>query len=156
MMADVALTDGKDSINTKRACAWCGADISHRGSKAKFCDNRNNCAAAFYYKRDRQKIRVRQNARKRAIAGYPPLEGRECRNCGVRFDALHARQIYCVQSCREKASRRRGIDHHRKRVLDYAKKNRSRISTDERERRRRRAAEAAISMLILPIEEHRT
>lgn len=87
----------------KRACAWCGADISGRGLKARFCDNKNKCAARFYYQRDRMKIRARANKRKRDKTGCPPLEKRHCAHCGNQFDAFHARQIYCSDRCRERA-----------------------------------------------------
>ena len=39
-MADIALNMQTDSSKPARACNWCGTDISHRGVKALFCENK--------------------------------------------------------------------------------------------------------------------
>ena len=137
-------------VKPERACAWCGADISHKRRHAKWCSSL--CASKADYAKHRTRRRQEQNQRKRIAAGWHPLEYRSCKHCGSVFDAAHARQIYCGGSCRSAAKRLRNLARCREKVLIYAKENRQAISEKERPRRRKRAAERALSLLIFPIE----
>ena len=186
MMADTALDKQQDSRKPERACAWCGADISHRRWSAKFCSSR-----------------CKDFGRYESRHGHPPgpfSEDRRCEVCGSAFTARTATRRYCDPECRGIAQREMGREENTKRARRYREqfperyreydKNRRaadpemyrardraryRENLDEkrrqarerynvdpgqsvdacRERRRRRAAEAALSMLILPIEEAR-
>jgi hypothetical protein len=152
MMADTALDTQADSSKPKRACKWCSKDISHRGGKAKWCEDRS-CYTSAYYAANRQSIRGIQNQRKRKAGGYDPLDGRFCAICSVRFNATHARQVNCTPECRSKGTRDRNIEHYRAKALSYQKENRFLITENERVRRRQRSASASLSAILLPLDD---
>lgn len=182
-MADTALSEQTDSDKPERACAWCRADISHRALVAKFCGS--TC-------REREK-----SFRKAIASGHWPREKQgprppaTCPECGVVFEQVDPRQVFCERngSCHQKAWRRTDRAKHyfsqeevRRRMREAARrhaetehgkaaqrerdarphnvKRRREYSMSDhgkaikREWQRRRAAQQALSLLILPIEDH--
>ena len=91
----------------ERKCQWCGADISHKQKGAKWCSKQ--CASNADYHKHRDKRRAQQNNRRRELRGLPSLIGRACMHCGESFNAVHARQVYCSPSCRNKAKYHRAF-----------------------------------------------
>lgn len=126
MMADTALDKQQDSRKPERACAWCGADISHRHGLAKFCDElcrrRNhcqgpipgdrvvclNCESPFLKvnnerhcsamcRADYQARAKRERAGHKSVKMAGPFPPAQCAVCGDEFEMVDPRQIYCAR-----------------------------------------------------------
>lgn len=173
-MADEALSKQMDSDKPRRACAWCGADISHRRWSAKTCDL--TC---------KEKLRHRR----RYPDSKPFREHRTCDVCGIGFVAKTSTRRFCGADCRyahwleadregntlrarmyrqespdryrryEKMRRDRDGEKLRKQGRDrYEKMKKQRpeeykeMLRTQGERERRRNAERALSLLILPMQ----
>jgi len=168
-MADTALNVQTDSGKAERKCAWCGADISHRNSRARYCGQTcKDRRKSFDWSLDR---------------GYWPREMQgpripvECPECGKQVEQSNGGRTYCERDgpCSRRATRRRGVDrgyfeqplvklrmrnavrryYHQGNGSEYMAQwrhdNRDHVNAQAREYRRNRAAQAAISLLIMPI-----
>lgn len=121
-----------------RKCAWCGVDISHKRPFAKYCS-------------------VQCKEIKRAdIRGwnsklfFGPQRPEICKGCGNVFEKLDPRQEYCQKGgvCWSRQVEQRG--HIKMTRVSYMRSDASRQK--QRAWYRNRAAQAAISLLIMPIE----
>lgn len=163
---------------TKRACAWCGADISGRGPKALFCNHvckkrryrlqaRHTatkkckmCGATFDAsgKSHRRIVCSDQcwrdwDALKHAIKSrtpkviFGPHRPMACKTCGKKHINFNGRHGYCSRPCKAKA--------YAKSDAGIAYRQAFANSGYFREYARRRAADAAISLLIMPVQKEK-
>lgn len=177
-MADQALSEQVDSDKPERACAWCGAamSVAPTGRPKTYCSAK--CGAASWRSRNPQKwrkIEARSIAKKKQVAEerkaeltVSPVRFGECKECGSTFRVTAWNRIFCSQDCKKsrwvKGNRHKCREYTKKwqeenkpHCASYARKRRAenpvKFAEMDREYRRRRAAEAAIAMLILPIED---
>lgn len=153
-----------------RNCKWCGNDISHLNSRARYCD---------------MKCKGRKRTFEQSIeAGYFPKEllgprpPVECPECGKVVEQSSGGKIYCEKDgpCSRRASRQRGLDrgyydqpHVKERMKLAVRKhyhegggaeyaawwNKSKNGKQLRRASRRKvAAKAALSAILLPVQEH--
>ena len=183
MMADTALNVQMDSGKAERACAWCGADISHMHCNAVNCSA--DCREA------KKQFNRSGKMRHWSKSKYGPRPVAICPECNSRFEQRDPRQIFCIRngSCQQKAWRR--TDHARAYFSCPDVKDRQRIASrkhsetphgraaqKERDARlhnverrkewsqsehgrqvkaeyqRRRAAQSALSAILLPVQAH--
>ena len=105
-MADIALNMQTDSSKPARACNWCGTDISHRRSNARWCDNGNRCASNSY-RNDHLEDRRAASRDYHARVFGKDYDAKDCSWCGIEFKPRTYHQHGCSRLC---ASKRRDYD----------------------------------------------
>lgn len=101
---------------TDRVCAWCGADISHLRSNAKWCQNGNKCAAQAYRHKhvETARERCREYHARKFAKNY---DEKQCSWCGSTFKPRSHYQHACSKKC---GSMKRDYDRRAKTKNDYA------------------------------------
>lgn len=182
MMADAALRDQMDSGKTERTCAWCDGGMDGRASIAKFCGDtcrerekgfrrslRNGhrpkefvgplpaatcaeCGVQFERRDPRQVFCERngpchQKAWRRTERAKAYFSREDVKERMREASHRHSHTEHGKAAQRERDAR----PHNAARRREYSVSEHGKRM--KREWQRRRAAQAAISMLVLPIEE---
>lgn len=87
---------------TDRVCKVCGADISHRDLKAKYCSKL--CLQRAWRDQNRSKSRAysaKWKSRNKPNTG-PFREKRKCYQCGAHYTAKSSTAKYCSTRCKER------------------------------------------------------
>ena len=158
-MAELDLTNDTDSGKAERLCAWCGADITHRRADAKWCKpacrEKSRCL-------DRYPDRGHVSCSVCGTIIKQPKKGRPKLFCGVPCKEAHRSQTAARVAWRESADGTQSVKQAKLRYREtghgaavekaYTK---LRIADGRaRETKRRWEAKAAISAILLPVQEH--
>jgi len=100
-----------DSNTSPRVCHYCGADISGRHGRTKYCNQ--SCRDSYWYEQ------------------HHPRPPRVCAWCGIDITAKKRHAVYCSRTCKARGATRRYTADGR-----YVAKDRARY---ERESERRKA-----------------
>lgn len=112
-----------------KRCERCGETFTPTSGRSKYCEA---CGPEVKLEQRRKVYRDRI----RYQFGFTPLEGRECPDCQVTFDASGPGQARCPD-CQRKRERKRARERHRERWANDPE-YRERHLEWTRERRRRR------------------
>lgn len=135
MMADTALDVQTDSGKAERACAWCGAVFIAKVHNAKFCGT--SCKERMRF--DRHRLARIESAREYRKANRDDI-------------AARSRARYQKFKADRPDEWRSFVDRMSAAVMEDRAENPEKHAEISRLWRRRRAAAAAISLLIMPIE----
>lgn len=174
-MAETALSKQMDSDKPERACAWCGADISQRHHAARFCGK-----ACFGKARwQAEKVRVGPVISNCKVCGAEFKKVRSAVTCSQECsDERHKatsrrwrkdhpkRSAEITRNWRKKNHERAkklknknyasDPERHRSYYKKWREENLKEQRARERSVHRHRAAEQALALLIMPIENQET